>query len=67
MCSRLGDFVQLVDQMLLSHIVCLMRQSLEALLLNSHDASATAGADGFFKTFLVFGPDGTSTFLLNYL
>ena len=55
--SRLNDFVQLVDQMLLSHLVYLLRNSLEMLFYKGVEVSIHSG-EGFFKTFLVFNSEG---------
>ena len=63
--SRLGNFVKLVDQILLSHLVQLARISVTQFVYDSMSIGPDAPRDGLFRAYLVFDENSTSSCLTN--
>ena len=56
--SRLGGFVKLVDQILLSHLVELSRMSITSFVTKTMKVDPQGQRDGFFQAALVFTSKG---------
>ncbi|KAH3716388.1 hypothetical protein DPMN_059110 [Dreissena polymorpha] len=57
-CSRLGNFVKLVDQMIVEHMFHLTKTQVTLFVRDVLDVGQTTLRDGFFKANLVFTRHG---------